>query len=73
MDDVSILDKYIVSVFLDADNSGPDLMHLNEKKPYAKYVESLAVGDHTLSFKLQMDLHYKIFNFFTILVMEVGL
>lgn len=71
--DVSILGKYIVHKILENYKSGPDLMHLNEKNSYGKYVESLNTGDNILSFKLQKDHLYNLLSFFSCLVMEVGL
>jgi len=73
LDDVSILDKYIVPKILETHNSGPDLMHLNEQNSYAKHVEFLNNGGHTLSFKLQTDPLYNLLSYFSCLVMEVGI
>jgi hypothetical protein len=51
-------------------NSGPGLMHLNEKILDTKYISSVYTGDNRLIFRMHEDLLYKNSNPFE--VMEVG-
>jgi hypothetical protein len=64
------LDKYIVTKILEKTTSGPDLMHLNEKKTITKDVDSLSTVDYSLSYEIKNDLLFIAFSFFSFPNME---
>jgi hypothetical protein len=64
------LDKYIVPKILEKTTSGPDLMHLNEKKKITKDVDSLSTIDYSLSYETKNDLLFNAIDFFSFPNME---
>jgi hypothetical protein len=64
------LDKYIVTKILETHISGPDLMHLNEKKTITEDADSLNIIDYSLSYETKKALLFNASSFFSFPNME---